>query len=60
MIKVQIEGGSGEVVKELIFILKNDSYFEPIFLIILLFLALISIAIIITYYLKTHIAENRK
>lgn len=60
LIKVQIEGGSGEVVKEIIFNLKSDLYIEPIFSIILLFLALISIPIIITYYLKTHISKNRK
>ena len=55
LLKGRIKGGSGEVVKEIIFISKNSWNYEFLIVLIFTMIALISISIISLYYSRNHI-----
>lgn len=57
ILKVKIEGGSGQVIKETIFISKSGWIFEFSISVIFIIIALISISIIIFNYSRIHISK---
>jgi len=59
-LQVKVEGGSGEVIKEIIFNSLNDDAFEFSIIFIFIIIALISISIIILNYSRIHIDKLKK